>query len=217
MCGVGAGPGRDMAPIHDAAKLNDLESLGQLLDATPDLLEAKDKGWEQRPLHAACLGGCVEAARFLLDRGAEIDSRDILGLTPIMRASYVGRLELVSMLIARGADPALDCIYLRTALMHASRGVERPNSDHVAVIRLLLQDGRVAVDARDKDGETALWTACRWGHAEWARVLLVEGRADHTIVNHLGKTPMAVARRRGHHDCVQLLQVRRRREGVLPV
>lgn len=47
----------------------------------------------------------------------------------------------------------------------------------MAVIRLLLEDGRVPVDARTGHGYTALWMACLGGHTDRARVLLLEGHA----------------------------------------
>ena len=85
------------------------------------------------------------------------------------------------------------------------------------VIRSLLEDGRVPVDARDNNGGTALWSACKCGYTERARALLVEGRADHTIADETGETLMAAAQR-GEMDegCVQLLQVRGDQCCVLP-
>lgn len=48
-------------------------------------------------------GRTAELAEFL-DHGLPVDVADSQGNTPIMLASYRGRLETVRMLIARGAD-----------------------------------------------------------------------------------------------------------------
>jgi ankyrin repeat protein len=150
----------------------------------------------------------MEAACFLLDRGADINSRNDYVQTPLMYACMAGRVEVVRLLLARGADPTLRDKQFMTALMSASKGAELSGSDHVAVIRLLLEDGRVEVDARYVDGWTALIIACAHRHTERARVLLLEGRADHSIANDKGVTPMANARQAYHHETVRLLEVR---------
>ena len=90
-------------------------------------------------------------------------------------------------------------------------------SDHVAVIRLLLKDGRVQVDATCTAGGTALWYACLFGHLERARVLLMEGSADHTITHGEGTTPLVEAKQNGHRDCVKLIQVGQRRSARPPI
>ena len=196
--------------MHEAARENDVEELRRLLDEEPGLVEA-EAGYvrlHERPLHAACSEASMEAACFLLDRGADMDTRNRYGQTPLMRACMAGRAEVVRLLLAKGADPALRDENSGTALMWASSNREHPGCDHVAVIRLLLEDGRVPVDARDLSGRTALWWACFYEYAERARVLLLEGGADHTIANDEGMTPMARARRMDYHETVQLLEVR---------
>ena len=44
-------------------------------------------------------------ANALLDAGAEVNVADGNGLTPLMRAARVGRLEVVRILLDHGADP----------------------------------------------------------------------------------------------------------------
>jgi len=45
-----------------------------------------------------------EIAKLLINRGAEVDARNMHGLTPLMKAAQYGRVELVKLLIASGAD-----------------------------------------------------------------------------------------------------------------
>ncbi len=59
--------------VHAAARFGMLDRLEELLSADPKLLHARG-GDGQTPLHFA---NTVEVARFLLDRGANIDARDI--------------------------------------------------------------------------------------------------------------------------------------------
>lgn len=207
-----------MLSVHEAAKRNDLEVLKGLLDEEPGQVQQEDEAWPSgQPLHHACIGGSVEAAVLLLDRGAKVDRRDHDQATPLMRASEHGRIEVLPLLLARGADPGLHGPDRWTALILATMSKDRPGSDHVAVIRFLLNEGGVDVNARDKEGCTALYWACAEGHVDRARVLLVEGGADTTIgASFLSlftrvpgdQTPIMAARTHGHEDCVRLLEVR---------
>lgn len=208
-CLVQVGPGHQMAPVHDAAKQNDVPALLALLEGDPALVHAESHLHKRQdtPLHFACEAGAAEAAQLLLDRGAVIDKGNAFEVTSLMLACCAGRAEVVSLLLARGADPTLPSSASWTALIEAAAGLERPGSDHVAVLRLLLQDGRVAVNARTHTGATALSWACCRGHADRAHVLLVEGAADHRVADEDQRTPMQAARQESQKECVRLLQV----------
>jgi ankyrin repeat protein len=64
-----------------------------------------DEGWT--PLHFAAQGNAAEAARLLLDAGAQVDARDSTGHTPLFQAvwSSRGRGDTIRLLRAYGADP----------------------------------------------------------------------------------------------------------------
>ncbi|CAL8074685.1 unnamed protein product [Calicophoron daubneyi] len=58
-------------------------------------------------LSEACIGGYLDAVRFLLDNGAYINSRGQFGRTPLYRAAFGGHLEIVQVLLQNGADPRI--------------------------------------------------------------------------------------------------------------
>jgi ankyrin repeat protein len=60
--------------VHSAARLGMFEKLKELVDSDPALVHARGEGG-QTPLHFA---STIEVARFLLERGADIDARDFL-------------------------------------------------------------------------------------------------------------------------------------------
>lgn len=64
----------------------------------------------------ACIAGDVEAVRELLDRGADINSKDIHGNTPLMHACRNCHLELVELLLDRGCDTAVKDKYSKRAI-----------------------------------------------------------------------------------------------------
>jgi ankyrin repeat protein len=59
---------------------------------------------ERSPLHRACIGIQLEAARFLINRGAYIDAVNGVGNTPLAFACRMGEEKLARMLLCYGAD-----------------------------------------------------------------------------------------------------------------
>ena len=80
----------------------------------------------------ACRNGHTDAARFLLDRGADIDSRGFFGGTGLHWAALNGHAGTVRFLLDHGADPALrDAEFDSDALGWAREG------GHERVVALL--------------------------------------------------------------------------------
>jgi ankyrin repeat protein len=63
----------------------------------------------------------VAQAASLLDQGEVIDARDEAGRTPLMLAVTQGKLEIVRLLLARGADPNVADNAGHTALQQATK------------------------------------------------------------------------------------------------
>jgi cytohesin len=92
--------------ILDAAVNGRTDELGRLLDARPDLVDARGGNFQkQAALHKAAWcdhGGCV---RLLLERGADIRLRDFPdNATPLHCAAAGSDLEVVKMLVEAGSD-----------------------------------------------------------------------------------------------------------------
>ena len=58
-------------------------------------------------LHAACNFGRLECAKALLGAGADINKLTNNGSTPLMKAAYYGKIEVVRELLKRGAKKEL--------------------------------------------------------------------------------------------------------------
>lgn len=67
--------------IHIAAEDGDFDQVRSLIDEDSVLLKARDVDW-WTPLHYAAFQGHAEIVALLLDKGANPESRDTLGLTP---------------------------------------------------------------------------------------------------------------------------------------
>ncbi|MEU2991975.1 ankyrin repeat domain-containing protein [Streptomyces griseoincarnatus] len=57
------------------------------------------------PLVLAATCGHPDVVELLLDRGADIEDRDVKGWSPLEWAVSFGQVEAVQLLLARGAEP----------------------------------------------------------------------------------------------------------------
>ena len=71
-------------------------------------LRAGIAGADYTPILFAVRIGAIDAARVLLDHGANVNDVALDGSTPLLVATHQGRWELAHVLLSRGADPNLD-------------------------------------------------------------------------------------------------------------
>jgi ankyrin repeat protein len=104
------------------------------LDAEPSLAA--------EALTCACFNGAVDAAAALLDRGVVPSAGDATGLDALHWAVNRGRLEVVTLLLARGVDVEQRNMHDATALGTAVwSAIHEPRSTHAPIIRALLAAG----------------------------------------------------------------------------
>jgi ankyrin repeat protein len=96
--------------VFEAAAVGRTDRLGELLDQDPGLANAwADDGFQ--PLGLASFFGHVDAARMLVERGAEVNSasRNDMKVMPLHSAAATDdgetRYELAKLLLENGADP----------------------------------------------------------------------------------------------------------------
>lgn len=88
-------PEAPRAPVAQAntnAGTTQTPSAPPAADLGPALLDVSNKGK-------------TEEVRALLDKGADVNSRDADGRTPLTEAAYNGHAETVKLLLERGGDP----------------------------------------------------------------------------------------------------------------
>ena len=87
------------------------------------------------PLDLASLGGRQNehrVARLLIEHGSNPNTRGMVGLTPLHRASKGGRIEVLRLLIKHGASVEVKYGRGKTSLDVASGEVIRLLSEHLA-------------------------------------------------------------------------------------
>lgn len=95
--------------VHKAAQTGDLEQIKKHVEKSKDVVNAKDpNGWT--PLHEASRGGHVEVVKYLIENGADFDSRTFNGTgeTPLWWAKKTHGADhpVVSFLEGLGATEA---------------------------------------------------------------------------------------------------------------
>jgi uncharacterized protein len=86
------------------AKIRDAQ-LTEFVGVDAKLEDPNEKGlFGTTPLHITAIWGDVEAARILLDAGAEMDVPAEEDCTALHEAINHGHLEMVKLLVSRGAD-----------------------------------------------------------------------------------------------------------------
>ena len=147
-----------------AAGMGLTNQLAEMLRTNPASANARD-GLRRTPLHYAALLGQADAARLLIEAGAD----------PAARAAPF-HPRMGDRIGAAGESTPL-----HYAGLHDSPGV----------VQVLLKAG-APVDAADADGNTPLHIVARWGGSACPG-MLVEARAPLDATNHAGKTPLRVA------------------------
>ncbi|HUJ50132.1 MAG TPA: ankyrin repeat domain-containing protein [Bryobacteraceae bacterium] len=114
-----------------------------------------------------------EAARALLDAGAQVDEVDSDGITSLGWAAIANRVEMARLLIERGADVNHVDNKGMTPLLYAA-SIDFGDS---AMVDLLLKSGAQA-GARTKEGLTALELARKYNHTHLVARLVARPERD---------------------------------------
>ncbi|HUU05466.1 MAG TPA: ankyrin repeat domain-containing protein, partial [Patescibacteria group bacterium] len=100
-----------LKPLHLAAESGDLIRVKNIVEKIPKSLNLKDeRGWS--PLHLAVKNGHLEIAKFLMDRGAEINARGVRGVTPLRMALDCGQKPTADYLREKDAQDLSDALLL---------------------------------------------------------------------------------------------------------
>ncbi len=138
------------------------------------------------PLLRAAIGADIDAARLLLAHGALVDLPNVHGVTPLMAAAghvsgrdrrfdaeqaQVRAIELLDLFLAAGAD--IDAKITDNHSRTANVG-RQPNA------------------VTEREGQTALYGAVKYGWTDVVEYLLAKG-ADPNVTDALGRTPVDAA------------------------
>jgi quinoprotein dehydrogenase-associated probable ABC transporter substrate-binding protein len=144
-------------------------------------------------LNNAIVANDVDRVAYLLRHGAQVNSTDGEGFTPLISAIRSGLVAVATYLVEHKADANLPDRSGWTPLLWATWG------DSPALVEMLLAH-HAKLDAKDNDGLTPLGIAAQNGKAKAARALLDAGADVNAPVAKGGYTPLMLASISGSNE-----------------
>src|SRR5262249_31326781 len=90
--------------LHLAAFSGDVETVRILVEHGADIQARARTQFLNTPLQTALLAGQFDTTKYLLEHGADALVRQSKGFAPIHEAVFIGRQDLVDLLLAHGAE-----------------------------------------------------------------------------------------------------------------
>lgn len=203
---------------HHAAEMDLEEILILLLESGANvnvrrhLRGVKRDLWGVTPVHLAAEQDRVSIVKTLVANGANVNLATQDGVTPLYSAAEQGSDETVRFLLSNVKDLVVDAAdEERLTPLHVAT-----KEDHINVVRMLLYLGQANVNARSKDGGSALDFAFEKGYNQIALLLLEYGAVkkggvqQYWIAESEGLSPPSVVRtiELPNEDCIVSLSGR---------
>ncbi|MDA7520608.1 ankyrin repeat domain-containing protein, partial [bacterium] len=149
------------------------------------------------PIHDAAKNGDLAGVQAELDKGVDVNAKNVDGETPLHWTASAGHKEIAELLIANGADVNAKNVDGQTPLDVAVDWFNDELADllrkvgHIEAVKQHLAAG-TDVNAKGEYGYTPLHEVAWWGYTEIAELLIAEG-ADVNAKTNIGETPLDAA------------------------
>jgi ankyrin repeat protein len=186
ICGLALA--EDQAIIKAIYK-NDVEGVKTLLKQDKTVVGVRDANFNT-PLHVAAENGAFEICMLLLESGADVNAKNMVGATPLCLVMKKGWVNVATLLLDHHADPSMQDDEGQQPLHYAGY------SGYRSVAGLLLKHG-TDINAKDFKGNTPLQACLLHGRPDDYQLdfmkFLFENGADVTLTNEDGMSPLHTA------------------------
>jgi ankyrin repeat protein len=196
----------------EAVKGGQTNVIAELLRSRPALVRVAD-GYAKTGLHLAAERDDVEAARLLLDSGADIEALTSWGATPLDWAAVMGSIKVGDLLLERGASGFTLIVAAGLGKLEHLKAIVSSGADLASHRRRgapQTPDDHWPADSAHILGDVlsdAMYAAARNGHTDVVEYLLDHG-AQIDAKGVFGATGLHWAAINGHGKTVQLLIAR---------
>lgn len=216
--------------LHAASELGDPELLWKVLKLSAKDINAHDPVAGLTPLAFALRGRHLDAARMLLEAGAQPEKANVDGSLPLVGIAIFDMADAMQLLLDHGAPVDQKDSKGLTALRNAAItgneaalklllacGTHAHQVDDMgrtvlfdavsrrrpSIVNMLLDHG-LYIDHRHRSGSTVLGNVAQWGTVEMAQILLARG-ADQKRADCMSRIPLMIAAEYGNVAVLELL------------
>lgn len=195
-----------ITPLMKAAIAGNIEAAAFLLESNADLHARRESSDKSKPDGRTAVMYAItnkknEMVKFLIEKGARINSGDATGYTSLMFAAGVANAEAVKMLLDKGVSTDAQDDGGITAVTAAAWGGD------LEVLKMILAkaDSNAIKHVQHKGGQTVLHHAASKGFMPIAQFALEKGVDVNGANGPKGWTPIMEAAWNGKHDMVRFL------------
>jgi ankyrin repeat protein len=166
-------------------------------DLMETLIENESIGLGRTSLHIAAGLGDAQKVKRYIDKGDDVNARDMEGITPLFMALLENQVAVAKLLLEQDIDvniPDKD----GTVPLSAAAGM-----GNKYLVRAMISKG-CNVNYQENDGWSPLHYACHLGHCAIVKILLEYG-ADPALKDINGLTPIDCATDQGYAEIEDLL------------
>lgn len=151
-------------------------------------------------LHGAAFKNDVARVRTLVEQGSDVNAKDSQGVTPLHYAAQMGHIEIMEILISRGADVNVSTSKDGAAPIHLASA-----NGQLEAVRLLTKHG-ANVNKANNYRATPLHFAADHGYAAIVSLLIDHGASVNAKASN-GRTAMKAALAKGYPDVMEVLRI----------
>ncbi|XP_071749523.1 transient receptor potential cation channel subfamily A member 1 homolog [Lepeophtheirus salmonis] len=183
-----------LSPLHYAAMRGNYQATRELLQCIDIQIEIRDQQ-NLTPLHLACVYGHIDVVRLLLSKGARIQSSGEHNQNVLHKASSVGKIEILELIvndiIDKFGEEELQMLLLEDDSDGNSPLLLAVEGGCTKTVEYLIKKGS-DVNYSNASKSTALHIACKIGNIDIVKVLIQE-RAHIDSLNGQYQTPLMMS------------------------
>jgi len=160
-----------------AAEMGDVEGVKMMIESHGVSIDAADPNDGYTSLTMAAESGCIEVVHYLIQNGANLHKKDILGRTALYAAATAGQIQIVTLLIENGADPTILDVDKRS-IFWATCALQQCKAAEALLDAAKAKGFVIDINALDPSGFSAMEFAAAQGYANILDMLRRRGARE---------------------------------------